>query len=332
MNISIIITNYQQGKFLLPLLDYLWKSNYFPHEVEIIVVDNLSSESEFLRQTLCHKEQQVSSLITTSFIFLDQNFGPSYSRNRGAEKAQGQYIQLLDADDWIDPIKIIRQYNFALKNNFPSFVTSKWARVTWESDWNHRKDIFIYQPHFSDPIPLSVIKDDGFVPLMSGLINRQSFLEAGGFREDMWVIEDVRFLIYLSKINPHFMVCPSEEPLFFYRVGNNQSLSNSRKLEFVNACYANAVYVEELLGLENLNDSQIEILIKAYGNIARFFFEHDRAKFKELLGRIKKLQPKYIPHSPKALRYLSHLLGYENAEAIALKYRQLKKIINSRAR
>ncbi|QNP29948.1 glycosyltransferase [Cylindrospermopsis curvispora] len=328
MDVSIIITNYQQGKLLLPLLDYLWKSNWFPYQVEMIVVDNLSSESESLRQTLYLKEQQVSSSITTRFIFLDQNYGPSYSRNRGVEKAQGEYIQLLDADDWFNPVKIIRQYNFALENNFPSFITSNWARVTWESDWNHRKDICIYQPHFSNPIPLSLIKDDGFVPLMSGLINRQSFLEAGGFREDQWLIEDVRFLIDLSKINSNFIVFPSKEPLFFYRVGNSQSLSSSRKLEFCNACYENAVYVQNLIDASQLGENELNIFLQIYGQLARFFFEHDHNKFHEVLTRIRRIDQEYIPTSPQGLRQLSKWLGYEQAEAIALIYRKVKRIIS----
>jgi glycosyltransferase involved in cell wall biosynthesis len=325
MDVSIVITNYQQGKFLLPLLDYLWKSSWSPYQVEIIVVDNLSPESESLRQTLCLREQQVSNLVATTFIFLDKNSGPSYSRNRGVEKAQGQYIQFLDADDWINPIKIAHQYNFALENSFPSLITSKWARVTWHSDWDNREYVSLHQPYFSVPLSLSVIKDDGFVHVMSGLINRQSFLQAGGFKESMWLIEDVRFLIDLSQVNSDFRVCPSKEPLFFYRVGNNQSLSSSRKLDFMNACYANAVYVEELLGLGKLNNTEVKILVKVYGGLARFFFEHDRHLFSDIMKRIYDLEPDYLPSHPQSLYWLSKFLGYETAEAIALKYRQLKQ-------
>ena len=66
-------------------------------------------------------------------------------------------------------------------------------------------------------------------------------------------------------------------------------------------------------------------LIKVYGQVARFFFEHDQNKFSEVLNKIQTIDPKYIPSSPKTLQQLSKWFGYERAEAIALKYRHLKQ-------
>jgi glycosyltransferase involved in cell wall biosynthesis len=326
MNVSVIIVNYQQGQFLIPLLKYLWSSakDWFPYQVEILVIDNLSPESENLKQILWEQEQNIEVNIKTTYLFLDKNYGPSYSRNKGVEQANGEYIQFIDADDWIDPIKIITQYNFAIKNGYPSFVTSKWARVTRESTWDSKKDVSIHQPHFTNPIPISLIKNDGFIHLASGLIKKESFLKAGGFREDMWLVEDVRFLIDLYQVESNFTIYPSDKPLFFYRVGQTQSLSSSRKLDFCNACYSNAVYVEELIGFDKLGEFELKVLLEVYGQLARFFFEHDRTNFSEVLARIHNINPKYIPSNPKALQQLSKCLGYERAEAIALKYRQIK--------
>lgn len=334
MNISLIIVNYQQGKFLIPLLKYLWSSakDWFPSQVEILVIDNLSPESENLKQILWEEEQNIDINIKTTYLFLDKNYGPSYSRNKGVEEANGEYIQFIDADDWIDPIKIITQYNFAIKNGYPSFVTSKWARVTKESTWDSIIQVSTHQPYFTNPIPISLIKSDGFIPLMSGLIKRESFIKAGGFREDMWVIEDVRLLIDLYQVEPNFAIFPSNKPLFFYRVGQTQSLSSSRKLDFCNACYSNAVYVEELISLDRLGEFELQVLLEVYGQLARFFFEHDRPKFSEVLAKIHNLDPEYIPSSPKALQQLSKWFGYERAEAIALKYRQLKQYTWTHAR
>jgi glycosyltransferase involved in cell wall biosynthesis len=330
MNISVIIVNYQQGKFVIPLLKYLWScaKKWSAYQIEIIVIDNLSAESENLKEILKEENPNIDENINTTYLFLDKNYGPSYARNQGVEKASGEYIQFIDADDWIDPTKIISQYEFSLRNDYPSFVTSTWARVTWDSSWNHQKYVSIHQPYFTNPIPISLIKNNGFIPLMSGLISREAFTSVGGFREDMWLVEDVRFLIDLYRVKPKFAICPSDKPLFFYRVGNSQSLSSSRKLDFCNACYENAVYVQDLIEVTQLGQNELSSLLEIYGQLARFFFEHDRTKFDEVLTRIRKIDPEYIPTSPQGLRQLSKWLGYEQAEAIALVYRQLKRIIS----
>ncbi|WP_392534626.1 glycosyltransferase family 2 protein [Nostoc sp. C117] len=331
INISLIIINYQKTNFLIPLLNYLAKaaSNWDLCLIEILVIDNFSSESEILKQIV--SEKKLNNLdIKTTFLFLDKNYGPSYSRNRGVEIAQGEYIQFLDVDDWIAPHKIPIQYQFAVENSYPSFVTSKWSRVTAESSWDTRKEISIHQPYFSEPIPLSLIKNDGFVPVMAGLIKKDSWHKSGGFREEMWLVEDVRFLIDLYQVESSFAVCPSEQPLFFYRVGQSHSLSNSRNYEFCNACYSNAVYVENLLQNSDriLSESDRQVLLEAYGNLARFYFERDRPKFYEVMARIHNLNPNYLPSAPKALRQLTKWFGYEQAEAIALTYRRIKQLLS----
>lgn len=69
-------------------------------------------------------------------------------------------------------------------------------------------------------------------------------------------------------------------------------------------------------------------LEKVYGHLARFYFERNRLKFSEVLAKINRLNPNYIPSSPKALHQLSQWVGYEQAEAISLTYRRTKKQIH----
>ena len=45
------------------------------------------------------------------------------------------------------------------------------------------------------------------------------------------------------------------------------------------------------------------------------------------MKKIYSLDPNYVPSHPKSLHWLSKCFGYETAEAIALKYRQLKKLL-----
>jgi glycosyltransferase involved in cell wall biosynthesis len=333
MQISIIIVHYHKIHFLLPLLDYLltYINKNSDELIEIIVVDNYSSDSEKLKQVIhnYHDISGASNLV--KFLFLNQNYGPSYARNRGVEAACGDYIQFLDEDDWFDPIKLSIQYKFALSHDCPSFVASKWARVSFESTWDVWSMISDHLPNFDTPTILSVIKSDGFVPLMAGLIKRISFMEVDGFREEMWLVEDVRFLIDLYQSHPHFEICQSDQPLFFYRIGQPNSLSTgSARTAFYHACYENASYVEQLLITKNLLTSENSItLTKIYGSLARFFFEHDQPKFYEILSHLRQFDPHYIPSGPKNLRFLSKYLGYEQAELVSLTYRSIKNLVQN---
>jgi glycosyltransferase involved in cell wall biosynthesis len=333
MKISIVIVHHRKVLLLLQLLDYLIESlteNLFEF-IEIIVVDNYSSDSENLKTVSNNYTFPlgVEERVPVQFLFLEQNHGPSYARNRGVEKACGEYIQFLDEDDWIEPIKLLLQYDFAVSHGYPSFVASKWARVSFESTWNSWTLASEHCPDFSQPTILSLIKNDGFVPLMAGIVNRNSFVKMRGFKEEMWLVEDVRCLIDIYQSHPHFVFCPADRPMFFYRIGQPNSLSaGSKRAFFCNACYENVIHVEQLLKNDNLLDSDnSSVLSNIYGNLARFFFEHNRSQFNEILIRLYQINPKYLPIEPKSLRFLSKLLGYEKAESISLTYRRIKSLV-----
>jgi glycosyltransferase involved in cell wall biosynthesis len=329
MQVSIVIIHYQKPHFLVSLLAYLTGSipTTITEQVEIIVVDNFSKDSEYVKTIAKQYLHRSEYEIETKFIFLDNNFGPSYARNRGVDIAQGDYIQFLDEDDWFNPLKLFHQYNFAISNSYPSFVASEWARVSCNSTWISWDLISSHSPFFQEPVILSIIKSDGFVPLMAGLIKRTSFLAAGGLREEMWMVEDVRFLIDLYQTDPNFAIAPIDAPLFFYRCGQPSTLSTSKdRTAFYDACYDNILHVEHLLKMNQryMSWEQSNNLTDIYGNLARYYFEKDRAKFHNVLTRIRILNPDYLPSGPPHLRWLSRCLGYENAEEIALKYRQIK--------
>jgi hypothetical protein len=70
-------------------------------------------------------------------------------------------------------------------------------------------------------------------------------------------------------------------------------------------------------------------LLKVYGQAARFFFEYDRRFFYEILNKIHRLEPQYLPESPKSLRFLSRWFGYPRGEEISLLYRISKRKLSS---
>lgn len=91
--ISVIIPNWNGGKFLPTCLDALARQTH--PQVEVIVADNASHDGS---QALIREQYPVVKLVE-----LSENRGFTGACNAGIEAAQGQYIALLNNDTEVDP-------------------------------------------------------------------------------------------------------------------------------------------------------------------------------------------------------------------------------------
>ena len=92
--ISVIIAAYNYGKYLSDAFSSLQNQTY--SDWECIVIDDGSKD--YTREIVAEwikKDQRIK-------YYLQKNAGPSAARNNGAEKAQGNYILFLDADDILE--------------------------------------------------------------------------------------------------------------------------------------------------------------------------------------------------------------------------------------
>lgn len=93
--VSVIIPNYNSEKYIQRCLDALLNQEYKVDE--IIVVDDCSTDKskEIIQQYVEEYDN----------IFLEENEvnrGVSFSRNRGIEIAESEYIMFCDPDDWYE--------------------------------------------------------------------------------------------------------------------------------------------------------------------------------------------------------------------------------------
>ena len=89
MKLSIVIITYNALRFLKPCLESL-RDMLNTSDAELILTDNGSSDG-----TLHYVKQAFPQ---AKIIELDKNRGVTYARNRGIDKADGEYILLLDSD------------------------------------------------------------------------------------------------------------------------------------------------------------------------------------------------------------------------------------------
>jgi glycosyltransferase involved in cell wall biosynthesis len=97
-SVSVIIPNYNYGRFLKSTIDSVLNQSH--KDIEVIVIDNGSTDNS--RENL----ESYGDKVRTIF---QENLGQSAARNAGLSVAEGSLIALLDADDYWETTKIERQ-------------------------------------------------------------------------------------------------------------------------------------------------------------------------------------------------------------------------------
>ena len=108
MKLSIIIVSYNQENYILKALESILIQN-IPFPFEIIVADDSSTDKTFqiIKNTL--------SGVVENLKFLDRNNNIGISKNyqRSFNECKGDYIAIMEGDDyWIDPNRLINHVNF----------------------------------------------------------------------------------------------------------------------------------------------------------------------------------------------------------------------------
>lgn len=95
MKISIVVTSYNVEKYIEEALRSCINQTY--KDLEIIVVDDCSTDSS---KEIIKKLQKEDPRII--FIENDVNQGAGLTRRRGIQCTTGEYVLILDGDDWLD--------------------------------------------------------------------------------------------------------------------------------------------------------------------------------------------------------------------------------------
>ncbi len=109
VNISILATNFNNGKFLSDFFDSIINSTVHPKE--IIFVDDGSTDNSL---EIIEKYKVLKNL---QLIYFKKNKGRAAALNAGKSKCSSKYILIIDPDDILLPERIEIQYNFMGNNS-----------------------------------------------------------------------------------------------------------------------------------------------------------------------------------------------------------------------
>ena len=201
--VSVLIPCYNDGAYIKEAIASA-RAQTWP-SMEIIVVDDGSTDPETLRVLSELREQQRCAVVTQA------NKGPGAARNHAFQLAKGDYILPLDADDRIDPTYVEKALS-ELEAHPDAGVCYCRAELMGEGSgpWN--------LPDFS----LGEMLIDNVV-FVTALIRREVYAEVGGFDERLVKgIEDYDF--FLSILEHGWQIRQLPETLFFYRIkGDSRS-------------------------------------------------------------------------------------------------------------
>lgn len=96
LKLSVIVPIYKVEKYLAKCVDSLLKQDLSPEEYEIILVDDGSPDR---CGEIC---DEYASHFANIKVVHRENGGLSAARNSGIDVAQGQYVQFVDSDDYLE--------------------------------------------------------------------------------------------------------------------------------------------------------------------------------------------------------------------------------------
>jgi glycosyltransferase involved in cell wall biosynthesis len=258
------------------------------------------------------------------------NRGVSAARNRGTELASGDFIQYLDSDDVLPQGSVKARLN-ALNESGADVAYSDWQRLVQRDDGDFELGEVVARTLESiDPDPEVAAFTDCWCPPVALLYGRGIVERIGRWNERLPIIQDARFLLDAALHGGKFVHVESVGG--FYREHGNTSLSRRSNVEFVRDCWTNGVEVEAWWGEHGgITEPRRRALVKVYGGVARASFDNDRETFDAAYAALERLQPGYVPRSPRHLNLAARLVGYRFAEHLASGYRRIKRRVRSAA-
>jgi glycosyltransferase involved in cell wall biosynthesis len=320
--VSVVIPAFNAGPWIDDALASVARQTW-PHDaLEVLVVDDGSTDDT---AAVARRRLQREGL-RHDVLRRGVRGGPSAARNDGWRRAAGPWVQMLDADDLLEPEKLSCQLADTDVPEDVAVLSSPWRSLV-ERGGGWQPDGATVDPRMGDDPLASLLRADHFMATGSQLFRRTWLAAVNGYDEQQGLVEDVNLLLRLVMAGGRIDRVPSSAPLFWYR-RHARSTSSADAHGFIEARLRNARLVEDHWREAGaLTPARRQLLADVYASAVRSWTLVDPVAFERIAAHIEALVPAFVPSEPERVRQLARLVGYRRAERTAGRYRRVKALV-----
>jgi glycosyltransferase involved in cell wall biosynthesis len=303
-SISILIPCYNAEQWIAQAIESALAQTWL--DKEIIVVDDGSTDRSL---DIIREFSDRVSWVT------GPNRGGNEARNRLLELACGEWVQYLDADDYLYCDKITRQMEFVSEHEGIDVIFSPITLEHW-TECGSRHEVL---PIAGAEDPWILLANWGLPQTGAVLWRRQAILEVGGWKSDQPCCQEhelyLRLLIGRKRFAYHPMtgaVYRQWNPLTV--CGRDIPETHRRRLEIEQRLE------DHLRENDLLTSERLRAINQARFEIARIAWQYDSNFASRIMDQVQKLDPKFSPRgfaAPAHYRLVFHSLGFRAAEKLA---------------
>lgn len=214
--VSVIIPSYNSAHFLERSIGSVLNQTY--KNYEIIVVDDGSTDDT----------SEVVKVFSDNVIYHRQeNKGLAGARNAGLKLAKGEFIQLLDADDYIHPEKLEKQIS-AFTDDDVSVVYSDYVAVDANGSTITEATERMRGDFFDESISIvERLMKECFLLVHAQLTRAEVFRKEGGFDENRRISEDWDMWLRIASRGYKFKYLSG---IFAYYVKHDDAMTTNHRL------------------------------------------------------------------------------------------------------
>lgn len=314
MSVSVIIPCYNAEKWLSEAIDSVLAQTY--PDIEIVVIDDGS----------CDRSLEIIQSYSDLLIWrTGENKGANYARNIGFALSSGDYIQYLDADDYLLPDKIAKQVQ-CLEATDADFVYG---------DWRYQHHLNSGEIHLGE-IRVCGVKEDFLESLLANdrwsnlapILFQRSIGNRVNWDESLQAAQDRDYLFSVMLAGAKCVYQSGCDSI--YRMHQGSTISTASKLRwFKTHCSVMEKAEQKLLAKGLFNDKYRQALATAYWEMGKEYLyssscqkEDDKLipynNYAAVLDKINRLAPTlFLQNKSKLYKTIYQLLGYQFTEKLS---------------
>ncbi len=302
--VSILLPCYNADRWIAQAIQSALDQTY--SNKEVIVIDDGSTDQSL---------DIIKSFGDRIYWETQLNQGGNATRNRLLELSTGEWLQYLDADDYLQPHKIERQVQHLLAIPQADLIYSPSIFEYWQPDKTKQEILPIPEPH--DPW---ILLARWYLPQTgSPLWRKQAILEVGRWKRNQPCCQEHELyarLLMAGKQLVYFAEAGS-----IYRQWSETTVCKHNKPEVFRQRLAIETKIEQFLYQSHqMTIDRLAAISQARFECARLIWQFDRPWACQVISQIKTSNPQFIPlgtAAPEFYRLAYRWLGFTRAEQIA---------------